>query len=215
MAVTHLSLNEFLARTASREPTPGGGAAAAAVGALGAALASMAAVFSLQSRPAGGKGATASSIESLRDHFERVRHALTERIDRDVEAYGAFHRALGLPRSTVEEKERRRGALRAALERAMEVPLECARLCRDLAGEAGRLAEIANPNLVSDVGCAAVLVRAAFEAARFNVLVNLRGLPRSDAHRSVERELADLGRDVTEGTGRALRFVEEFLRDKE
>ena len=42
-----LSLEEFLSRLASQAPTPGGGTAAAAAGAMGAALAEMVAALTL------------------------------------------------------------------------------------------------------------------------------------------------------------------------
>jgi len=205
------SVREFLERLAARTPTPGGGAAAALAGALGAALGGMVTRFSM---PSGGGDAGEERdprLAGLLERFDRTRRGLADLLERDVEAYARFHDASRMPRGTEEETARRREAMQAALDGAMRVPLEGARICRDLLGDLESLGAAANPNLVSDLGVAAALARAGFEGARDNVRVNLRSLRDPSLRETVARELDGIGREVTRRASAVASSVERAL----
>ena len=118
--ITETSIDEFLARLASKDPTPGGGSAAAIMGAMGAALISMVCNVSF-----GKKGYEAAEPE-LREvcaQSEALRSRLTAMVAEDVSAFGELMAAYKLPKETDEEKQRRSLAIQASLKRATEVPL--------------------------------------------------------------------------------------------
>ena len=118
------SLAAFAEATAQRTSTPGGGAVAAYLGALGAALGAMASRFTVgRDDFADREPALKAAIEEL----DRLRHELVGLVDADAEAFGAVTAAYGLPRGSDDEKAARREAIQAALVGAMEVPL---RTCR-------------------------------------------------------------------------------------
>jgi len=163
------SITAYLDDLASNKPAPGGGSAAALAGALGAALGSMVANFTV------GKEKFAAVEDQARAALrkcEALRGVLVSLVQADVEAYGKYSAATSLPRSTEEEKARRAEVIQQALQEAAAVPMEICRKCHEILEVSRQLLEIGNPNLVSDVGCAAELAYAALRAALLNVEVN-------------------------------------------
>jgi formiminotetrahydrofolate cyclodeaminase len=75
------------------------------------------------------------------------------------------------------------------------------RQCARVAGLADRLADIGNPNLITDVGVSAILAEAACAAARLNVEVNLKYLKDDDLAQSTRDEMDDLTQTATDGRG--------------
>ena len=188
-----MSLAEFVQAAASDAPTPGGGGVAALAGSLGAAMASMAANFTV-GRPkfASVDAEARAAVNALAPLVA----GLLKGVDRDAEAFAAISAAFKLPRDGDSEAVARREAIRAALAGAMRAPLAVLEDCLKVAERLPGLAAIANPNLLSDVEVAAILIEAAGRAARVNVLVNAGQLgghaeAEAEAARAVER-LAEL-----------------------
>jgi methenyltetrahydrofolate cyclohydrolase len=162
-------IQEYLDDLASSKPAPGGGSAAALVGATGAALGSMVANFTV------GKEKFAAVEEQSQAGLaacEKLRGELSALIQADVEAYSKYSAAAGLPKASDEEKASRAAALQLAMKAAASVPMEVCRKCQEVLEVCQDLLEIGNPNLVSDVGCAAEFAYAALRAAVLNVEVN-------------------------------------------
>ena len=78
-----------------------------------------------------------------------------------------------MPKGTPEEKSARKTAIQQALKTAMETPMNTFLACADILVVLDELADLANPNLISDVGVAAALVLGALEGAQLNIEVNL------------------------------------------
>ncbi|MHA2309618.1 MAG: cyclodeaminase/cyclohydrolase family protein, partial [Candidatus Heimdallarchaeaceae archaeon] len=92
-----MKITDFLNELASSAPAPGGGAAAAIAGAMGAALGSMVARLTI------GK----EGYEDVEDLFkeklrrtEELRKELTELVDKDANAFSGVIAAFGLPKDT-------------------------------------------------------------------------------------------------------------------
>jgi len=202
------TVRDLLDATASDRSTPGGGAVAALVAAFAGALAEMSARYTLRPK--------------FRDREPRVRERLAvldglrssaaELVGRDVKAYEAYLEATRLPRTTDAERTARAAAVRAGRLRALEVPERCAGVCRDLIAELERLAPDVNPDLRSDVGCAVVLARGAFHAARYNVLVNARGFDAAEA-REAEARVLEWSREVDAQCARIEESLEAMERE--
>jgi formiminotetrahydrofolate cyclodeaminase len=165
-----LSAAAFLDRLAAETPTPGGGAAAALAGALAAGLTSMVARYTLgRERFA----AVAKPVSDLLARSEAIRAALMAGVEADAAAYAALAAAYKMPRGSDEERAARQAAIAQAARTAAEVPLDLAAQCVALLALAEQLAEIGNPQLVSDVGAATTLANGALHALLFNAEVNL------------------------------------------
>ncbi|HRI44416.1 MAG TPA: glutamate formimidoyltransferase [Fimbriimonadaceae bacterium] len=168
-----LSLRSFVEETASESPAPGGGSVAAALGALGAALGTM--VANLSSHKRGWD----ERWEEFSDWAERGKAAhdeLLRLVDADTDAFNRVMDAFGLPKETSEDKARRKESIEEATKRAIEVPLRVMEVALESMAVIGAMAEIGNPNSVSDAGVGAVCARSAVLGARLNVEINCGGL---------------------------------------
>lgn len=192
------SIESYLGRLASGEPTPGGGATGALAVAEGAGLLAMAARFSAAEEDARASEGLIAACLGLADGDER--------------GFGAVAEAFGLPRDTPEARSRRSAAIQAALAEAVRPPrgiVDAAERALDLAE---RVLDAANPNVLSDVGAALGCVRGGLTAAAVTLETNLgplrdeglEGILRTDvdrADRLVARADALLGRVRAAVTG--------------
>jgi formiminotetrahydrofolate cyclodeaminase len=182
-------MGEYLDRLAAKLPAPGGGSAAALVGALGAALESMVANFTV------GKEAyreVEAEVKSLLDQSEALRGELTKLVQADMEVYSKVSSAYGLPRESAEEKAARAEAIQAALQVAAQVPYKVVIACDKVLAICPELAAKGSTNLISDVGVAVVFAEAALQAGYLNVEINLAGVKDEAYTDQMRRELAPL-----------------------
>lgn len=166
------TIRSFLEEAWAATPTPGGGSAAALVGAIAAAMAGMAANFTQR-----GKFAAVSA--EMRDAAERLKGWVREcerLLAADIVSFERYMAALKLPKSTEEEKVVRQEELRAATHAAIEVPLGLMRVCRDALRLTAAIAPAANPNVISDLGIGAVLFEASAQSAYLTVEINVAAL---------------------------------------
>ena len=179
------SFASFTDRLAARTPTPGGGSAAAAAGALGAALGEMVLAYSIDAKaPAEDLVAVAST---LRDGRRRMLALLVE----DSASYDAVRTARRMRKEHPGDAAAEEG-YRAALRGAVAVPLETARLAQDLSVRLESVRARTKSALASDLTTAIALFRAATEGALANVAINLDDLakvgePTGDVSAEVER----------------------------
>jgi len=168
-----LSLSGFSNETLSESPAPGGGSVAAYVGSLGAALASMVANLSAHKRGWDDRW------EEFSDWAEKGKQAhdrLLKLVDEDTAAFNAIMDAFGLPKNTDQEKKNRSAAIQAATKHAIEVPFEVMQTAFASLEVIQAMAEIGNPNSLSDAGVGALCARTAVYGAYLNVRINAGGL---------------------------------------
>ncbi len=169
----HLSIEEFLARLASREPTPGGGAVGALTGALAAALGEMTCAYTLNHPKF---AAAQDEVAEIATRLERARGMLVGLIDEDARAYAGLSGAFKTPKTDVERQDR----IAAAASVAAGVPFQTAELAARLQSDLQRLLEVGNPMLRSDTLSALAHADAAVAAAAANVRANLPYLPEAE-----------------------------------
>ncbi len=176
-----LSCEGFAAALAAKEPVPGGGGAAALVGALGAALCSMVGNFTT------GKKTYADvegDVQRMLAEAEAVRMRLLELVQEDADAFYPLSQAYAIPR----DDPNRAKTLEQATIEACAAPLEMMRqICRAIA-LLEEMGQKGSRMLLSDVGCGALLCRAALEAASLNVFVNTRTIHSEEFVRATETE---------------------------
>ncbi|GGJ33467.1 cyclodeaminase/cyclohydrolase family protein [Paenarthrobacter histidinolovorans] len=171
------TINDYLSRLASRQPTPGGGAAAALHAAQGAALVAMVARYTT-----GAKfeqhAALVARITSAADHLvvEALRLA-----DADEHAFQSVIDAYKLPSDTDELKAAKAAAIQDALIQAAQTPAQLIGVAGEIVDLAGDLLDAANPNVISDVAAAADAARAAATTARVNIDINVVAIKDSAA----------------------------------
>ena len=201
-------LARYLDDAASGDATPGGGSVSALAGALGTTMASMAANFT-----AGKKkfADVQDEVNSLLESLSTEREKLLAEMQNDTEAYSSVSAAYGMPRKTDDEKAARRAAIQKALVSAMGPPLETLLSIVRSSRANRRLAEIANPNLITDVGVAALLLGAAAEGAGLNVDINLSGLKDSEKVAEVAAEVKDAREEVARLSSETMALVRKAM----
>ena len=164
---------DFVAATASKEPTPGGGAIAALTAATGAALAEMVANLTFGKK---GYEAVQTEMEELQAKAEAIRKRMLELSQADADVFNIFMNALGLPKNTDEEKAARTVAIQQAYKDAAMVPFEIGELANQIFDLAELASRKGNQNLITDGIIAAINARAAVKSAFLNVRINLSGI---------------------------------------
>ncbi|MFH1879136.1 MAG: cyclodeaminase/cyclohydrolase family protein [Candidatus Omnitrophota bacterium] len=154
------SLGAYLEALAGRTMVPGGGSAAAVSAALGTGLNLMVIAYSLRQDTS---SVVQERLLSLKKEQDESLILLEKYIDEDCIAFRSLMRALSEKRDA-----------QAEYIAAAEVPFNiCRECCRSISAGA-YLAVNSNRNLITDVGCAAQMLKAAFYSAKLNVEINLK-----------------------------------------
>ena len=171
--ITQRPLEAFLDELASGAPTPGGGSAAAIMGAMGAALISMVCNVTIGKK---GHEAVEADMKSVRDDSEKLRRRLTAMVAEDIAAFDGLMAAYRLPKVTEEDKSRRAAAIQSSLRAATETPLACARACAQVVALSKRAGEKGYAGVISDAGVGVLAANTALRSAALNVYINTPSL---------------------------------------
>lgn len=207
---------EFVTKLGSEEPTPGGGGAAALVGAVGAALLRMVAVLTagrlerkLQESRSGAERKSqqdrlVARVKELAARAEELQQRLLDEVEADETSFQPLAEAYRMGKDEPRRAERLEKAKLGACQAPMAV-MEWAAAAAPVAAE---LAEKSGKLVVSDAGCAAAALKAAMEMAYLNILVNVRGL----GDRTQAEALKERGRELLAGAGEELERVNTKVR---
>jgi formiminotetrahydrofolate cyclodeaminase len=163
------SIQVFLDELASKAATPGGGSVAALMGAQAAALISMVCNLTI------GKPQYApveAQMQDLLEKAEGLRAELTTMIKADIDVFNRLMATYNQPKETEADKTARSEAIQAVLREATEVPLACARACREVMALSQIAAEHGNAGVISDAGVAVMAAYGGLKSAALNVYVN-------------------------------------------
>lgn len=206
--LTELGCEEFTERLAARESVPGGGGAAALVGALGVALCSMAGAFTV------GKPRyrdVEEDVSRIMEEADAIRYRLIELVEEDANGFEPLMEAYALPKDDPARAERIEATTVSAAMAPLGMVGECCRavvLLEEMGEKCSRM-------LVSDVACGAQLVRAAIEAASVNVYVNTASLAdRSQAER-IESTCDELVEEYVPRADLLARGIVSAIRNRE
>ena len=171
--LVRLSVKDFARETASESPAPGGGSVSAAMGAFGAALATMVANLSAHKR---GWDERWKEFSDIAEEGYKVMEELTALVDEDTVAFNRIMDVFAMPKSTPEEKAARAAAMEEATLYAASVPLKTMEASLKALPLALEMARKGNPASASDAGVAALAAVAAIRGAELNVRINAAGL---------------------------------------
>ncbi len=196
-----MNLVEFANETASESPAPGGGSISAYMGALGISLATMVANLSSHKKGWDHRWAEFSTIA---EEGQVLKDKLLFKVDEDTQAFNKIMEAFGLSKSSEAEKIARKLAIQSATEFASKVPLEVMKLSYQSMDLIKKMAEIGNPNSVTDAGVGALAARSAVMGAFLNVKINASGLDNKD----IANQLLNEGMAIQE---KAIKLEQEIL----
>ena len=167
--LVNLSLQEFANETASESPAPGGGSIAAYMGSLGISLATMVANLSAHKK---GWDKRWKEFSDWAEKGQKIKDELLYLVDEDTNAFNKIMEAFSLPKSSEQEVKTRSEAIQNATKYATEVPLKTMILAYSSFPIIKAMAEIGNPNSISDAGVGALCARSAVIGAYMNVRIN-------------------------------------------
>jgi formiminotetrahydrofolate cyclodeaminase len=205
--VTQSSVENFLDDLAGGNPTPGGGSAAAIMGAMGAALVSMVCNVTLGKK---GYEGVEAEMRAILQESERVRRRLTAMVAEDIAAFNGILAGYKMPKTSDEEKAARAAAIQAGLRRATEVPLDCARVCAEVIALSRRASEHGYLNVISDGGVGVLAGFTGLRSAALNVYINA---PALKDRAFAERATAELEKLVAHCAAES-EAVYQIVRDK-
>jgi glutamate formiminotransferase/formiminotetrahydrofolate cyclodeaminase len=167
-----MTLTDFADETASESPAPGGGSISAYVGSLGASLATMVANLSSHKK---GWDSRWEEFSEWAEKGQYYKDELLKLVDLDTTAFNKIMEGFSLPKSTDEEKSARDKAIQDATKYAIEIPFKVMQMAHGSLEVIKAMAEIGNPNSVTDAGVAALCARTAVLGAFMNVKINASG----------------------------------------
>ena len=180
--LTDLSCTAFAEVLASKAPVPGGGGAAALAGALGVALCSMVGNFTTGKKK---YAAYEDDVQRMLAEGEILRARLLELVEADAAAFEPLSRAYAIPK----EDPTRDSVLEEAALNACKAPMEMVSCCGEALLLLEEMLEKGSRLLLSDVGCGALLCKAAMESAAMNVFVNTGSLQDRAVAVQMERQV--------------------------
>ena len=191
--LTDLKLTEFLEKTASNSPVPGGGSIAALSAAIAASLSEMVAHLTISKK---GYEALEEEMQEIAKDAFQYRERLIKYIDKDSNAYNDVVAAFKLPKGTEQERNKREGAIQKALINATLVPLNVARDAFKIIELAGKVVKQGNKNAVTDALVAVMMARTAALSALYNVKINLTSIKDMDFVKEIREKIKHMENEI-------------------
>lgn len=169
MDMTLESCRKFVEVLASSAPAPGGGGAAALVGAIGTALGNMVGSLTVGKKKYADVEA---EIIALKEKCDALQTELLDQVEADDKGFVPLAKAYGIPK----DDPNRDAILEEATITACAVPMHIMELCCQALEYVAVFAAKGSRLAVSDAGCAAVCCKAGLQAASLNVFINTKSL---------------------------------------
>ncbi len=209
-ALASLKVHEFADEVSRDTPAPGGGSIAALAGALGASLAAM--VANLTHGKAGSENKD-EALCAIADKAQMIKDRLLAAIDDDTNAFNAFMEARRLPQSTPAEKEHRLQKMQEGIKIAIDVPWRTAAASLEAMKLASEVAQIGNPNSITDAAVGAQMGYAGVRGGVWNVMINLKDI-RDDAYVSdMQKQCNRILKEAAVLAEQTAAFVDSRLTD--
>ncbi|MBL4653119.1 MAG: glutamate formimidoyltransferase [Flavobacteriales bacterium] len=184
-----MDLGAFANETASESPAPGGGSIAAYCGVMGVSLGTMVANLSSHKR---GWDDRWEEFSEWAVKGQAYKDELLRLVDEDTSAFNKIMDAFGLPKATDEERSTRKQAIQDATKYAIQIPFKVMETAYNSMEVMKAMAEVGNPNSVTDAGVGALCARTAVLGAFMNVKINTGDL----VDKTFVTEILAKGKDI-------------------
>ena len=169
MDMTMESCRKFVEVLASDAPAPGGGGAAALVGAIGTALGNMVGSLTVGKKK---YAEVEAEIIDLKKKCDDLQKQLLDQVEADEINFLPLAKAYGIPK----DDPNRDKVMEEATIIACSTPMHIMELCCEAIEAIAVFAAKGSRLAVSDAGCGAVCCKAALQAASLNVFINTKSL---------------------------------------
>lgn len=182
---TNRSCAGFAAALASKTPVPGGGGASALVGALGAALCSMVANYTVGKKK---YAAVEEDVKAILSRAEELREKLLALVEEDARAFEPLSKAYAIPK----DDPARDAVMERCLRAAAAPPMELLRLSCQAIDLHRELLDKGSTMVLSDVGTGVIFCRSALYGAWLNLKVNTKSMTDRAYAEGMNREADEL-----------------------
>ena len=169
MDMTMETCRKFVEVLASDAPAPGGGGAAALVGAIGTALGNMVGSLTVGKKK---YAEVEAEIIDLKAKCDALQTELLNQVEMDEVNFLPLAKAYGIPK----DDPNRDAVMEEATLIACSTPVKIMELCCQAIDYIAVFAAKGSRLAVSDAGCGAALCKAALQAASLNVFINTKTL---------------------------------------
>jgi formiminotetrahydrofolate cyclodeaminase len=163
-----MTVQEFIEKLASDAPTPGGGTAAAIMGAMGAGLFKMTIDIT-------AKKVDDDLLKSIGESMQGAYEEFLTLADKDAEAFDEYMKAKSMPKGTEEEKAARKEALKVARIKSIEAPMQTLERSLEVLQAFDMIKDKISKYVLSDVVGGASALKSAAKIAYANVKINVGG----------------------------------------
>ena len=191
--LANLNIIDFLEKTASSDPVPGGGSIAALSAAVAASLAEMVANLTIGKKE---YAAVEAEMKTISIEASQYRDKLIKDIDKDSDAYKQVMSAFKLPKGSEKERKLREQAIQKGLKQASRVPLNVAEDAFKIIELAEKVVKRGNKNAVTDGAVAAMMARTAVLSALYNVKINLGSIKDNSLVDEVSKQVKYLEAEI-------------------
>ncbi|XP_077977946.1 formimidoyltransferase-cyclodeaminase-like isoform X2 [Glandiceps talaboti] len=201
-----MSFKSFVLNIGARSSAPGGGSAAAAIGAMGAGLGSMVGWMTYGNKKFHPLD---QEMRKLIPPLHQAMHDLIPMVDADTTAFNQYMAACKLPKSTEEEKELRDQCMQSSLKTAVAVPMHVAVTINRCWPSMKELATKGNIQCKSDVQVGARALETALWGAYYNVMINLPEVKDEEFKNKAKTDVEEALKIAQESCAEVLKLVEE------
>ena len=175
------SCRKFVEVLASDAPAPGGGGAAALVGAIGTALGNMVGSLTVGKKK---YAEVEAEIIALKGKCDALQTELLNQVEADEINFLPLAKAYGIPK----DDPNRDAVMEEATIIACSTPMKIMELCCQAIEYISVFAAKGSRLAVSDAGCGAVCCKGALQAASLNVFINTKTLKNREVAEEMNRK---------------------------
>ncbi len=203
-----LTIKEFLEKTASGSPVPGGGSVAALSASLAASLTEMVANLTIGKE---GYVTVAEEMKAVAQEALKLKLKLVQAIDNDSNAYNDLMSATRLPRDTEAEKHHREKAIQSGLKKATLIPMSVAEDAARVMDLAGKTVASGNKNAITDGAVGVMMAKTAILSAIYNVKINLRTIKDKTFIGEISKQVKEMETNALDREKELLSTVDLYL----
>ena len=204
---TEQSCIDFTASLASKAPVPGGGGAAAFIGALGVSLCAMAGNLTVGKKK---YSQFDNDNKKIIAKAEELRLRFLQLVEEDAAVFEPLSKAYSIPKTDPNYNQ----IMRSATLNACMAPYQMIKACCEAADLLEEILTKCSVLMLSDVGCGAIAIKSAMECAAINVYVNTRSLQDDDDVIKLEADVEKMLHIYSEKAQRIADAVTDRLRTK-
>ncbi len=176
------SLREYIEKTSSKLPTPGGGSVVALVASLSCSLLDMVINFTI------GK----QKYEKYKSDFQKIKernNEIKKEVMRFIEDDSKIYKMIDENKNNKEKQQE-------YLKKSIEIHKKICKYMKEIIEFSEFVAKYGNRYLISDTGIVALLGISAFKGAKLNILINLKYLSEKNTYEDILKELNKFEKEV-------------------